>query len=379
MDNGNVRVLVAVVVLGAFIVVPTLFGPSDEPSIEPSGFAKRATSVPRAMTYSPPNARASIEEYPALMELGEEYAGLLDAGEHGIINDLLLQAAAQAAQSGDRTEVAGVLSLLGQLALEEQDFDSSELYLLEALEIYEQLGEPVGAAQIHLHLGRMHVKRRQRARVAGNAYDRLLLARWQLSSGHYVAAEDNLRLVIDENLSINRIGAAAGAFESLTSLYAAQRDDGRHYDAALRTVELLAASGQRERAESIVAELDAAGFSPADLDHIENIIEERHHEFEDSVRQIARADDYDRLFNHLRAQGDEEDAWRLRLKASDSLRQVSKRAMYRRLPDVLALLYVSNTDIEQAKHHLGVARATFEVEGRDDLRLRTERLSDEIY
>ncbi|MEE9559885.1 MAG: hypothetical protein V3V64_03780 [Acidiferrobacterales bacterium] len=182
--------------------------------------ADGATLVPDPLVYDggPEQellARAALD----IRENCEELTEPLRQKEFRIVNDQLLQEAAHAVETADDAQLGRVLSLLGQLSIEEQDFDSAEVYLMEALDVYKQEGDTVGAAQVHMHLGRMHLKVRQRARTAGQAYDRLLLARWQLSHGQYYTAEENLRLVIDENLSINRFGAAASAYNSLVRVY----------------------------------------------------------------------------------------------------------------------------------------------------------------
>jgi len=63
----------------------------------------------------------------------------------------------------------------------------------------------------------------------------------------------------------------------------------------------------------------------------------------------------------------------LQLQANRSLSKVSQRAMYRRTPDVVAVLYDSLTDIAQAKGYLAQAQETFVTAGRGDL---SERAGD---
>ena len=338
-----------------------------------------STFVPETLTYDlvlerELMARTSLD----IRELSDELTELLDRNEFRLVNDELLQAAARAVAGGDEATLGGALSLLGQLAIEEQDFDSAEVYLLESLDVYEQLGDSVGAAQANMQLGRMHVKLRQRARTAGHAYDRLLLARWQLAYEQYDSAEQNLRLVADENLSINRFGAAASAYHSLTRLYTEVGHPYEAENAAMEAARLYAAAGQMDNARSVVASLERAGVEDWRLFDIEQEIDRGFEEFRASVEQIERARDYRRLYHYYRAQGEEQRAWSLRLQASKSLRNVSKRAMYRRIPDVLALLYVSNDDKERAHNYLERAAETFDILGREDLLSQTRRLKGQI-
>ena len=311
-------------------------------------------------------------------DLSDELAELLDRNEFRRVNERLLRMAAGAVESGDQATPGAALSLLGQVAIEEQDFDSAEVYLLESLDVYERLRDAVGAAETNMQLGRMHVKLRHRARTAGHAYDRVLLARWQLSEGQFEAAEQNLRLVVDENLSINRFGAAASAFRSLIRLYTEAGHSHEAQQAAMEAAELYAAAGQIDTARSVVAGLERSGAEDWSLVDIEEKIDVRFEEFRDSVEQIGRAEDYQRLYNYYRAQGDEERAWSLRVQASASLRNVSKRAMFRRIPDVLALLYVSNDYMARPEIYLKRAARVFDDRGNEDLLSKTRRLEGQI-
>jgi len=65
--------------------------------------------------------------------------------------------------------------------------------------------------------------------------------------------------------------------------------------------------------------------------------------------------------------GDPVQAWTFRQKASQSLDQVSKRAMHRRQTGVVALLYISNDNIRAARDSLNRAREMFNAESRTDL------------
>lgn len=341
--------------------------------------ADGATLVPDPLVYdSGPEqellARAALD----IKEISEELTEPLRQKEFRIVNDQLLQVAAHAVETADDVQLGRVLSLLGQLSIEEQDFDSAEVYLMEALDVYKQEGDAVGAAQVHMHLGRMHLKVRQRARTAGQAYDRLLLARWQLSHGQYYTAEVNLRLVIDENLSINRFGAAASAYNSLVRVYMEVGDSYEAEQTAMEAARLYAASGQVANARSVVTNLKRAGVEDWRLFGIEQEIDRRFEEFRANVEQIARAQDYRRLYHYYRSQGEQLRAWKLRLQSGKSLRNVSKRAMYRRIPDVLALLYVSNDNKARAHDYFDLASQTFEIEGRQDLVSQTQRLKGQI-
>jgi hypothetical protein len=124
--------------------------------------------------------------------------------------------------------------------------------------------------------------------------------------------------------------------------------------------------------------LEQSGVERWRLGEVEQEIHQNYTEFQNSVEQIERARDYGRLFNHYRSQGDEQRAWKFRLLASKTLRNVSKRAMYHRQPDVLALLYVSNDAKERAKNYFDIAKQTFDSKGLEELSTQTKRLKDQI-
>ncbi|MCB1739889.1 MAG: hypothetical protein KDK91_05935 [Gammaproteobacteria bacterium] len=299
--------------------------------------------------------------------------------EVAVLNERLLRAAAKAVQGGDQGRLAAILGLLGELAIEQQAFDVAELYLGEALGVYEAERDPLGVAEVNLQLGRMHVKLRERARVAAHAYDRLLLARWQRHHGHLESARRNLQRVIDENLSIRRHGAAAAAHLTLLEVTLQQGDLDGAANAAMEAVRLYAASGQMAEVRPLLAVLESIGV---DSEHIEQLRQDslrRSERFSLEMQHLARADDYDRLFNHYRARGDLVEAWRWRLKANESVRDLASRVMYRRSPDVLALLFASNRHMEQARHYLDLAGQRFALEGQTELLANTERLRARIY
>ena len=312
-------------------------------------------------------------------EIGEDLATLLENKEFSLLRDNLLNKAAQAVTEGDKSQLAHVLSLLGQVAIEEQDLDAAEVYLLEALDVYETLNDKVGSAQVYMQLGRTHVKARELARTAGDSYDRLLIARWQLSEQHFAAAEQNLKHVIDESLAVNRFGAAASAYYSLVQLYTRSKSTYQAEQAAMEAAKLYAASGQLKRAYDTIAQLKLAGVEAWRVYDIEQEIDRSYIEFERSVQQIERAKDYRQLYYHYRSQGDQKRAWKLRLLASKSLKNVSTRAMFHRQPDALALLYISNTDMGRAKDYFDRAKETFDSKGLQELASQTEKLKDQIF
>jgi hypothetical protein len=263
------------------------------------------------------------------------------------------------------------------MPIEEQDLDTAEVYLLESLDVLQTEGDELGSAQAYMQLGRVHLKSRQMARTAGTAYDRLLVARWQISHQDYGSAAENLRQVIEDSLSINRFGAAASAYESLARVHVATGAIYEAEEASMQAASLYASSGQPDRARTLLSSL--ADVEQWRVAAIEEEIDRNYAEFKNSVAQIERARDYQRLYHHYQAKGDERRAWRLRLLAGQSLAKASKRAMYHRQPDVLAVLYNSNVAKEQAQDYFTRARRTFDDSGLIILSAHTATLEDQIF
>ncbi len=311
--------------------------------------------------------------------LEEEIANLLRQSEFKLARARLMQLAADAVEDDNKSRLGHVMTLLGQVAIEEQDLDNAEVYLLEALDVYKNIGDDVGTAHVYVQLGKSHLKSRQLARVAGYAYDRLLIARWQLSQKRYGEAEDNLQRTIEDNIAINRFGAAASAYSTLVNLYTEQNFTHQAETAAAESATLYAASGQMDKAKSILRELEQAGIEPNLLLSVEESINNGYAEFNASIMQIERAKDYKRLYNHYSSKGDTERAWKLRVQANRSLANVSKRAMYHRQPDVLAVLHNSNTDMEQAGTYLSQAQVLFTKQGLAEDSMYSQGLTEQIY
>lgn len=314
-----------------------------------------------------------------IRRLSDATAALIMQGETRLAGARLISLAADAASAGDKARLAHILLLLGDIATEDLELDSAEVFLLEALDLYDAVDDAVGMARVQMQLGRMHLKARQIARTAAQAYDRLLVARWELDHQQYTAAEQHLREVIDSNLSVNRYGAAASAYASLMSLYRETNDGYRAEAAAVEAARLYAASGQHRRARAVLASLEAARIEPGRLLEIESEIEQNIRQFDDGVAQIERARDYQRLYHHYRARGDDERAWALRVRWSESLARAPKRAMYHRQPDVLAVLYNSNESMSRARAYLQRAHDVFTARGHDELSSEIMDLTAQIF
>jgi hypothetical protein len=251
--------------------------------------------------------------------------------------------------------------------------------LQEALDIALATGDSMAAARTYQQFGRVHIRSRQLARSAGEAYDKLWIARNQLYLGQYREAKTNLDQVIDANLAIRRYGAAAGAFETLSDYYRRFHDNYMAQDAAMEAARLYASSGQIMRSRGILASLQREGLDNLQAESIRGEIDALFQQHQNDVAQTARARDYQMLYRHYKARGDYERAWKLRILASKSLAKTSERSMYSRQADVLAILYNSNFTMDKAKNYLAQASSLFTGQGEDVLSASTQNMYSLIY
>ncbi len=319
------------------------------------------------------NTAKSIKEIDPQLEV------LMAQNQFGELSNRLLNLAAIAVGAKQPDQLAEILSLLGQVSIEQQNLDAAEVYLFEALDLLSDSVNDGARAEIYMHLGRAHLRAREVARSAGYAYDTLLIGRNQLMRGRYQVAEENIRKAIEFNLSINRYNAAASAYSSLALL---NQRSGNKYEseiARLEAARLYASSGQLSSAQQQIDLLRATGIEEWRLFGIEDEIESNNQVYEESIAQIAQSRDYQRLYNHYLSQNNHARAWHFRLLASKSLENVSKRAMFHRQQGVLALLYNSNEAMTLAKNYFSEASRSFVANDMVDLDERTQALTRQIY
>jgi len=308
-----------------------------------------------------------------------EIQHLLSNGEYKKSTTMLLEAAAVAIEQGEKKKLGNIMLLLGRVATNAQELDTAEVYLQEALDIALATGDSMAAGRTYQQFGRVHIRSRQLARSAGEAYDKLWIARNQLYQGQFREAKANLDQVIDANLAIRRYGAAAGAFETLSDYYRRFHDNYMAQDAAMEAARLYASSGQIMRSRGILASLGNEGMDNMQIELMRSEIDELLKRHLNDMRQTAIARDYQMLYRHYKARGDYDRAWKLRILASKSLANTSNRAMYTRQPDVLAILYRSTFTMDKAKNYLDQASSLFADQGDDVLSASTQDMYSLIY
>ena len=311
--------------------------------------------------------------------LSSEIESLSRQGEFQRAKDKLLDRALDAVAAADNEALAFQLSELGELALLQGDLGMAEVYLQEALELYDENGDEVAVAGIHLQKGRLHLFARKRARVASDAYDQLLISRWKISKGRFSETEGPLRKIVADNLELNRYSAAASAYETLFSGYGKDGLIEQALTAGVDAIKLYAASGHKPQVDRLLGLLKQQGYSDFESNQLSVEIAQYYREYEASVQAIGAARDYAQLYNQLSSKGDALQAWRFRRQAEQSLSSVNKRARYRRQPDVLVELYRSNWSMDSAITSLQKASEVYSRYGMDDGVQRSRKLREQIF
>lgn len=309
----------------------------------------------------------------------ETVAPLIASREFLKARSYLIEQAAQANAAGDTVRLGYVLALLGEVATESLDLGAAEIFLTESIDTFRLIGDGVGEAYATMQLGRMHIKSRQVARHAGRAYDLLLLARYQLHHFQYDAAQANVREVIRASLEIDRYGTAASALETLARIMTVTGQTHESERALLQAAELHAASGREQRALALIERLREQGTDPFMIDRSVDAVARSLEEFRADTAQVRQAADYRALYYQYRNAGNDRRAWEFRIRAADALANTSKRAMYYRQPDVMAILYNSNMAMTNARYLVSRASTLFAAEGEQSLADTAERLDAMIF
>ncbi len=336
------------------------------PSAESSLPYPLFTQIDEVIAATRPSLSPKIESYSA-------------AGEFALAKDELLNRAIEAAGTLDNAGLAFNLGELGELALQQGELGMAEVYLSEALELYEELGDEINVANVHVQIGRLHLYSRKRARQTSDAYDQLLVSRWMISQDQFQKAEGQLKQVVQTNLQLHRYGAAASAYETLYRGYTSSSNVFDAQNAGKEAIKLYATSGNVSAATRILDKMKQSGLSRVDAEEILNQIDSYYQEYEESVRAIGEARDYAQLYNQLSSRGDALQAWRFRRKAEQSLSAVSSRARYRRQPDVLVELYRSNVSMANAIKSLRTADLLYSRYGIAEGVELSRQLREQIY
>lgn len=312
-------------------------------------------------------------------ELESRIQVLLDNGQFKQARTLLLELAAQAVEGNNEKQLGNILLLLGGVAIDEQEINSAELLLQEALEIAIRQNDPMAMGRSYQQLGRLNIKTRALARYAAEAYDQLWQVRNQIFLGEFRNVESNLQQVIDANVKIKRFGAAAAALETMADYHYRFHDSYQAEQAGAEAAKLYASSGQLGRSNRVVEKLARQGMAMEQLQSLNREIGELYQQIQSDSRQAGRARDLQMLYYfHLR-NGDSRSAWQSRIEASRMLARTSERSMFQRQAEVMAISYTSNFAMERAKRYLNQAGKLFSGLGAEENALEALDMQSLIY
>ena len=280
---------------------------------------------------------------------------LLHQGKFKQARTELLEVAAASILQDDQTRLGDTLQLLGEVAINQQELSTAEIYLQEALYLAMSQNNVVGTAHCYQLLGQLNIRARELARRAANTYDELWQARNSIARGLYQGVNENLLKVIQDNLEIKRFGAAADAWEALASLHDKVHDGYQAQQARIEAARLFAATGQMNHVQRLIDGLDRSLISDHDLGDIEREIEGLFQQHQQDLVKTSQARDYQMLYHHYLRIGQLERAWKFRIKSAETLANTSDRSMYQRQADVIAVLYNSNFAMDRAKRYLDEA------------------------
>lgn len=292
-----------------------------------------------------------------------EMARMLADEQHGELRKTLTDQAARYAILEDEKALARTLALLGESSVEADDLHLAEAYFLEALTMYQEQSNILGIAGVEMSLGLVNLDKRRRAIAAGNSYDQLLIARWKVSQGQYAEAESEIQSIIQTELSLDRYGAAANAYNTLFHLFRSSGDQFQAEQALSEAIRLYARVGDVNRAETLLDESSLSTSNPTLLSSLTFELEDSLSRFRIERNQLATADDLQNLYRHYIATGNRQRAWQLRRKAAELTRLLPTEGQIRRRSDSLAMLYSSNESVRRARNYLTDAGRIYDQSG----------------
>lgn len=291
----------------------------------------------------------------------------------------LLEVAAASVAQNDQVRLGDTLLLLGDVAINQQELAAAEIYLQEALYLSMEQDNLMGTGRSYQLLGQLNIRARELARQASNTNDDLWQARNAISRGRYQGVNENLQRVIQENLTIKRYGAAAGAWEALASLHDKIYDDYLAQQARIEAAKLYASIGQMAHVHRLIDGLDSRLISDADQADVRREIKALFDEHQQDLIKTSQARDYQMLYHHYLRKGEVERAWEFRIKSSETLSNTGDRSVYQRQADVIAVLYNSNFAMDRARKYLDKAGHIYGDGGVDEMLEQTREMESLIY
>jgi hypothetical protein len=304
---------------------------------------------------------------------------LLHQGNYKAARTLLLEVAAAAVLQDDQPRLGKTLRLLGDVAINQQELATAEIYLQEALYLSMSNDDLMGTGRSYQLLGQLNIRARELARQAANTYDELWQARNSIARGFYRGVDENLQQVIQKNLEIRRYGAAADAWEAKAALHDQVQDGYQAQQARIEAARLFASTGQTNHVRRLIDGLDRSLISDSDLSDVETEIDALFRQHQQDLVKTSQAHDYQMLYHHYLQNGELERAWRFRIKSSETLANTSDRSMFQRQADIIAVLYNSNFAMHRAKQYLDRASNIYADSGVTEMLDQTREMESLIY
>jgi hypothetical protein len=304
---------------------------------------------------------------------------LLHQGKYKQARTQLLEIAATAVLQDDQPRLGGTLLLLGEVAINQQELASAEVYLQEALYLAMSHGNVMATARSYQLLGQLNIRARELARQASYTWDDLWQARNSIARGYYQGVNEKLQYVIRSNLEIRRYGAAADAWEALASLHDQVHDGYLAQQARIEAARLFASTGQMTHVHRLIDGLERSFFSDTYMAEIEREMQGLFEEHQNDLVKTSQARDYQMLYHHYLRNGQVERAWEFRIKSSETLANTSDRSMFQRQGDIIAVLYNSNFAMDRAKQYLDQAGDIYSDGGVSEMLEQTWEMESLIY
>lgn len=380
-DSSTVMQIILLLIAALWFISRQIEAPLPAPPTADFGKLK---SYEEAAMHRVENTAPDIgEQFERLnlydLKLESRIQALLADGDFKQARTLLLELAAKAVEVENEKRLGDILLLLGGIAIDEQEINTAELLLQEALQIAIRQNDPMAMGRSYQQLGRLNIKTRALARYANEAYDQLWQVRNQIFRGEFRNAETNLQQVIDANMKIKRYGAAAAALETMADFHYRFNDDYRAEQAGAEAAKLYASSGQLARSYRIIGRLDHQGMATDRMQSLNRQIDDLFQQLQADSQQAARAQDLQMLYHYHLRNGDSRSAWQSRIEASRILAQTSERSMFQRQAEVMAILYSSNFAMDRAKRYLNQAGELFSGLGAEENAVEALDMQSLIY
>ncbi|MDC0948312.1 hypothetical protein OAS86_03065 [Gammaproteobacteria bacterium] len=272
---------------------------------------------------------------------------------------LLVRAAARAVESGHEESLMWILNWLGRVNLVAGEPRGARAHIDEALKVAMRLNHPEGVANAYLQLGRVEQSLREQARGAGQANDLLHLGRTLRGRGRTVEARTSVIESVQLNRQLGRVGAAASGLELLATMARTGGTRQQWLDHTHNAARQWVRAGQQQRAAALLDDA-TAWLSAQERETFQRLLNDEQQRLAANESQRHQISEFLSLYRHFAATGDERRAWAFRVKADEARGDDAAHKQYRRKPEVMAVLYSSNSNLDSARRNYQQAIAYYQ-------------------